>query len=247
MKDKTIIILPYIQEQAQGSELIISLKLWKKFCQFNFNMIVIGEFDKSLKDQFPWVEFIKCPTKTKIEGQYNPHLDIQHKMEVVINKYSQNYNAFIRTSDDVYPIKPFSLDDIKTPHYLAQSFDGAENRPQSYWLHNKWKTRQLLDAENLPHIDYTTHFPYYYEFSKLNEIWDKYNMRNESYVLEDLYFNYFEHPAPVLVDTIRLGIWFKCDYIKHFRQALENPNIKFICNSNYSWCEELENELRQII
>ena len=41
-------------------------------------------------------------------------------------------------------------------------------------------------------------------------------MRKESYVLEDIYFNFFKHEEPVLDSKIRLGIWsmdiFKNDF-----------------------------------
>lgn len=38
-------------------------------------------------------------------------------MELVIDKYKNEYDGFIRISDDVYAIKPFILNDIKTIYY----------------------------------------------------------------------------------------------------------------------------------
>ena len=96
---------------------------------------------------------------------------------------------------------------------------GEENKMEDIFL------------KNLPTIDYTTHYPYYYEFSKLKEIWDKFDMRSESYVLEDIYFNYFSHPEPIQVNCIRLGVWSKSDFDDKFQNAINDPNIKFICNS----------------
>ena len=149
--------------------------------------------------------------------------------------------------DDNYAIKPFSLEDITTVHYHAPSFTGMSGIPKTYWNYDKWKTRELLDNERLPFMNYTTHYPCYFEFKKLNEIWDKYNMRNESYVLEDIYFNYFKHNEPILDNTIRLGIWSKEIFNEFFKKAVDNPNIKFICNSNKGWSNELEEELWKII
>ena len=134
-------------------------------------------------------------------------------------------------ADDEYAIKPFTLKDILTIHYLTLSFIGNNKAPTSFWRHDKWKTRQLLDKENLPHINYTTHYPAYFEFKKIKEIWKKFNMSEESYVLEDIYFNYFEHPDAVRVDTIRLGIWNNMIYKNDFQKAVENPDINFVCNS----------------
>ena len=79
------------------------------------------------------------------------------------------------------------------------------------------------------------------------ELWDKYNLREESYVLEDIYFNSFVHIKPFLDDKIRLGIWNKEIYKNEFQKAMDNPNIKFICNSVEGWSKELENSLEEII
>jgi hypothetical protein len=72
-------------------------------------------------------------------------------------------------------------------------------------------------------------------------------MLNESYVLEDVYFNYFKHEDPILDSKIRLGIWSKEIYERDFQKAIENPNIKFMCNSVEGWCKELEDDLEKIV
>lgn len=247
IKNETLVVLPYKQNGSQGNEIRLALKGWKKFCKFNYHFIVIGEFDELLISEFPWVEFIYCPSKEKKEGQYNPHLDIQNKFKVVANTYSQMYNGFIYTTDDEYPVKPFELDDITRIYYRALDFTGIKGQPTSYWNHDKWKTRQLLDKENLPHINYTTHYPCYFEFKKFDEIQKKYNLFNESYVFDDVYFNYFKHEEPILDSEIRFGIWNKKIFDNDFQKAIENPNIKFVCNSVEGWSKELENELTKII
>lgn len=242
-----LVVLPYKQNGSQGNEIKLALNLWKKYCLFKYNFIVIGEFNESLKKGFPWVKFIYSPIIPYKIGQYNQHLDVQDKMEFVMNKYGDRHNGFIWMVDDNYAIKPFDINDIKTIHYHSSNFVGNEKQPTSYWNHDKWKTRQLLDKNNLPHYNYTTHFPCYFEFKKLKEIWDKFDMRNESYVLEDVYFNYFTHNEPVLDSTIRLGVWNKDIFKNEFKNAIDDPNIKFICNSVEGWSKELEEELKNII
>ena len=242
----SLIILPYIQSRSQGNEIKLCLNGWKKNCLFDYHFVVIGEFDESLKNEFPWVEFISCPSLPKKDGQYNPHLDIQNKFKVVSRMYSQIYDGFIYMTDDKYAIKPFNLDDITKTHYHALEFVGNEKAPKSYWNYDKWKTRQLLDREGLPHINYTTHYPCYFEFKKMEEIRKKYNLLEESYVFDDVYFNYFKHEEPILDNTIRLGVWNKDIFKNEFQKAVDNPNIKFICNSVEGWSEELENNLEII-
>ena len=247
LKQETLVVLPYKQSGSQGNEIRLALNGWRKFCQFKYHFIVIGEFDDSLKKDFPWVEFIYSPSVPKKEGQYNQHLDVQHCMETVMNKYSHIYNGFIWMVDDNYAIKSFELSDITKVYYHNITFVGDEKCPKSYWKYDKWKTRQLLDKEGLPHYNYTIHYPCYFEFKKLKEIWDKYDMMNESYVLEDIYFNYFKHEDPILDSEIRLGIWNNNIFKNEFQKAVNNPNIKFVCNSVEGWSKELEDNLKTII
>jgi hypothetical protein len=150
-------------------------------------------------------------------------------------------------TDDEYAVKPFELSDIKRIYYHNKTFIGNEKCPKSYWNFDKWKTRQLLDREGLPHVNYTTHYPCYFEFKKMDEIRKKYNLCEESYVFDDVYFNYFEHEEPVLDCEIRLGIWNNDIFKNEFDKALENPKIKFMCNSVDGWSKELETKLWEIV
>ena len=247
LKNEKLVVLPYKQSGSQGNEIRLALNAWKKFCNFNYHFVVIGEFDDNIKKDFPWVEFIYIPQNTKIDGQFSQHINVQNCMEIIMKKYDKVYDGFIWMVDDNYAIKPFYFEDIKKIHNHSESFVGNEKSPTHFWNHDKWKTRQLLDKENLPHINYTTHYPCYFDFNKLKEIWDKFNMRNESYVLEDVYFNYFPHEKPVLDSTIRFGIWNKSIFKNDFQKAVDNPNIKFVCNSVEGWSRELEDELWKIV
>ena len=247
LKKEILVILPYKQGGSQGKEIELCLSLWKKFCTFDYHFIVIGEFNKELQNKFPWVEFIYYQSLPKKDGQYNPHLDIQNKFKIVSRMYSQIYDGFIYITDDEYAIKPFNLDDIKKIYYHSLNFTGRKDQPTSYWNHDKWKTKELLVKENLPTINYTTHFPCYFEFKKFNEIQKKFNLLEESYVFDDIYFNYFKHEEPIKDDEIRLGIWNQKIFKEEFQKALDNPNIKFCCNSVEGWSKELENSLEEII
>lgn len=246
-ENKVLVVLPYSPKEAQGKELQLALKGWRKFCTFDYHFVVVGEFDTELVEEFPWVEFIECKQIEKIKCQYTPHLDVQRKMECVMEKYGNDYPGFIRTMDDIYAIKPFTLNDIITIHYNKDIIEGSERAPESYWLHDKWKTKQLLDREKLPHINYATHFPCYFEFDRLKEMWDKYNMREESYAYEDIYFNSFPHSRPVLDSEIRYIIYNISTSLNELPTMVEKPNIKFINNTISGWSRKLEEYLNNII
>lgn len=245
--DRKLVVLPYIQSRAQGQEIRLALSGWRKYCQSEYDFIVVGEFDHKLQQDFPWVKFIELPRKQKVDGQYNPHLDMQNKMEFIYRVFSKRYSGFIWMVDDNYAIKPFSIDEMITVHKHRPSFTGEESAPTSFWRHDKWKTRQLLDANNLPHINYTTHFPCYFSFERLKALWDKYDMRNNSYVVEDIYFNTYPHEEPVQDGTIRYGIWGPKQMGAPLEAAIASPNIKFLCNSVEGWSLELEQILSNLI
>lgn len=247
MNEEILVVLPYIQKGANGRELQLALECWKKFCLFKYHFVVIGDFDQSLKEEFEWVEFIECSQLPEKENQYNPHLDMINKMNIVMEKYYNTYNGFIRMVDDNYAIKPFDLNDIMTIHYNEKRILGISSMPTSHFIHNKWKTKNLLDEQHLPCIDYTTHFPRYYEFPRLREIIDKFDLLNESYVLEDIYFNYYPHEEPVNANTIRCTIYYSIKYETTFQKAIETPNVKFINTTPQGWCKEFENRLEQFL
>jgi hypothetical protein len=122
----------------------------------------------------------------------------------------------------------------------------VESLPTSFWKHDKWKTRRLLDANDLPHTNYTTHFPCYFNFDNLRLIWDRFGMRDESYVPEDVYFNVFGVSTPIPVNTIRYGIWGPDKMGEPLEAAIANPSIKFLCNSVEGWSLQLEATLQKI-
>jgi len=246
--DKEIlVVLPYKQAGSQGNELYLTLNLWRKFCTFKYHFVVIGEFDTKLSEKFPWVEFIYSKIRDKVEGQYNQHLDVAAKFMEVMDKYDEQYSGFIWIADDNYAVKPFKLSDITQVHYHSLSFVGEKNTPTNFWRHDKWKTRQLLDELGLSCVNYTTHYPCWFDMDNLRELIKKHNLLNESYVLEDIYFNYYDHDTPISDTEIRLGIWNHDIYRNDFKKALRNSKIKFMCNSVEGWSKELEEGLKKLL
>lgn len=245
--NEILVVLPYRQSKSQGTELRLALGGWRKNCEFKYHFAVIGEFDEDLAKEFDWVDFIRVPNLPGRPGQYNPHLNMLRAYEAAYKRFGDRYPGFLTMADDCYPIRPFSYFELYQTRYLRDSFTGTENLPASYWRHDKWKTRRLLDEEGLPHVNYTTHFPCYYNFKRLLEIWDRFGMRDESYVLEDVYFNYFEHEKPFPVQDIRYGVWGKARMGEPLEKALADPHVKFICNSVEGWSPELERILGDAI
>ena len=245
--DEVLVVLPYVRSGRQGNELRLALSAWRKFCKSKYHFVLIGDIEPDIQRDFNWVEFIPVPKVSKKADQYTPHLDIQHKMEIAYNLYKDKYPGFIWMVDDNYAIKPFYTYELKAIYMHSNSFSGEKNAPIFFWNHNKWKTKQLLVKEHLPGVNYTTHFPCYFDFTKLKDLWDKYNLREESYVVEDIYFNSYNHEIVAPASAVRLGIWNKQIFETEFEKAINNPEIKFVCNSVEGWSKELEEALWKII
>lgn len=241
--NKTLVVLAYKQAGSQGNELELCLQSWKQFCQFDYHFVVIGDFDNTLISKYDWVEFIHKDPLNPVPNQYNPHLDILSKLEYVMDKHKDIYKGFIWIADDNYAIKPFTLLDITTVHCHQSSIRG-KIFPTHYWIGDKNKTIELLEQQHLPTTNYTTHYPCYFETDKLKQLIEKYNLRKESYVVEDLYFNTYDHPEPISDTNIRITIWNKDEFKQQFQQAISNPNIKFIANGTKGWSKELEETLK---
>ena len=140
-KEEVLVVLPYSQKGAQGQEIKIALNGWRKYCQFNYHFVVIGDFKDNLPNEFPWVEWVYVKKNSKKEGQYNPHFDVFNKLLIAYQKYHKKYKGFIRMMDDFYAIKPFNFKDVSTIYYHSSSFTGDEKAPTYFWRHDLWKTR----------------------------------------------------------------------------------------------------------
>ena len=246
LRPETLVILPYVQRFSQGNEIRLCLNAWKKFCTFEYKFVVIGEFSDNLKTEYPWVEFVYVSKMKDIKREYTPHLDIFNKMFILMNKY-YSYQNFIYITDDEYAIKPFTLKDITTTHYLSKEIKGNPNAPLNHWFNNLWKTKQYLLKNNYPIINYVTHYPVYFNIDKLLKLNKRIKLKRNSYILENLYFNMFPTKNMIQVDSIRLGVWDNDIFRDKFKDAINDPNIKFVCNSVKGWSKELEIELNKII
>lgn len=107
----------------------------------------------------------------------------------------------------------------------AQDFCGDDQ--SNGWARDMWKTKQLLVREGLPHVNYTTHLPQWYSWTRLERIWKKYDMEHNSYVIENIYYNVYQSPIPPELlnndtDTIRLGVWRAGLPMSEFRAKTEN-------------------------
>ena len=193
-----LVVTPYVA--GQGNELELSIIGWKKYFCTPFRRVVIGDRPGCLS-RHPEVEFIPMERAKAVEGMYRPHLDMAAKWLEICRRFGGTHEGFVRVADDCYPLNPFTIDDVRVLKIQSNEIKGDASAAASYWLHDKWRTRQLLDREGLPRRNFTIHSPMWYDIKSLRSLIEKYDLTHNSYVIEDLYFNTFHPSDPaVLLD-----------------------------------------------
>lgn len=241
MREKILVVIPYLASAAQGDELSLAIDGWHKHFTEPHTIVVVGDYHPAtLRD---YVQFIHCPRIEPMEGQYTPHLDHVHKFRMVRDAFP-NSKGFIYTCDDIYAMADFCLEDVlapKFPEIATKWLDEKDWDKKSIdWWSDRGKTAELCRKENLPVRDWVCHLPVYYEWDKLLAIYDKYDCDHNSYVVENIYFNMFP-PTREPIDA------------REYRDAVHTTNptlrpigsVKWIYNANSGWSERLEALLKE--
>lgn len=234
-----LVVTPYIS--SPGNEIELSIIGWNKYFATPFTRVIIGDRPKCL-DRYPEVVHIPMARVSPIPGMYQPHLDMASKFFEITRLYPGE-EGFIRVADDCYPVRPFSLDDVRVLKMQSPSFSGNEHSANG-WKRDKWKTRQLLDHIGAPHRNFTIHSPMWYDMTRIRELIERFALRFNSYVIEDLYFNIY-HPSekPVLLDYVNenyRGMINSSNGISTTRSFAEITATKlWFFNTNDGWSHHL--------
>ena len=230
------VIIPYIKSEAQGNELLYAIQGWKKHFKYEHQIIVVGDYiDIIPKD----VIYLKYNRTEKDNINYRANLDIIRKLKYAIDKL--NLKEFIYTCDDIYAINDFSLNDIKITKIFEDEMSVIKSSLDC-WITDLYKTKECCRKNNLPIKDYVCHLPVLFNSEKFNYIINKYDCLNNSYVIENLYFNTFIDDNKIYVcDSNYLSIFNKQSYKYDIDNVLKNKT--WIVNSVENWCDELNNIL----
>ena len=244
MKNKTIIVIPYCSEGAQGRELEYAVAGWRKHFKEDYLIVIAGEnhpVTATGKD----IVCIESPRVPGREGQYRQHLDYVSCLKKVREAFPKS-KGFVFVADDCYAVNDFDLSDIK---FLKQLRDNIPFEPGSpnAWKRDQAKTRERLVADGYPTRDFTTHLPQWYEWDKLAAIWERYDMENESYLMEDLYYNiYYPTRIPMTVrdewDNVKCGLYVVNIYAEGIRNAMRRKI--WLTNNPTGWTSDLDAVLR---
>lgn len=242
--NKILIVIPYFANQAQGRELEYAVAGWRKYFKENFCIVLVGDYHKVVESGDD-ITFIHCPrVGVQTLDNYRKHIDHVNKF-LRVRKMFPDSTGFVYTCDDIYPVNDFTMEDILQPKIVSMHIKGDANHKNG-WVRDNVKTREKLLQEGLPDKNWVCHLPVYYEWDKLLAIYYKYNCRNCSYVVENLYFNiYFGDADPININdvqTITYKLWDKSGDIDSFKAATKT--VKWLCNSVRGWRPEMETVLK---
>jgi len=244
-KNKVLVVIPYCSEGAQGRELEYAVAGWRRHFKEKYLIVLAGEYHPIVEtgDDIVCIESERVPEK---EGQYRQHLDYVSCFKKVRAAFPQS-KGFVFVADDCYAVNDFDMIDILV---LKQQSEELPDVPMPFggWAGDRQKTRDRLLKDGYPIRNYTTHIPLYFEWKKLEDLWARYDMENESYVFEDLYFNiYYPTRIPLQLDVnydnFKCGIYRSDPNIHKLRRAFKKQI--WITNSPIGFVPELREMLEE--
>ena len=183
------VLIPYIRQESQGNELELAITGWIRHFKETFRITVIGDHHPCVEKFGHMIHFLgqlrtfqyQCP------GQYVAHIDIERKVRAFLTE-NPDTDLFVLTSDDTYPIRDFTLEDISTPSWRMTNMPVVKES-SNWWVLDMSKTHMALRDLDLPEYGYVLHQPRVYETKPYNAIVDYFDMTENSFVMEDLYYN----------------------------------------------------------
>lgn len=241
--DSYLVIIPYLAKEAQGNELQLALKGWRRHFLAPHRIVVVGD-----EPRFPineWAGFIPCPRIKPVEGQYLPHLDIIHKIDVALRLFPE-YEGFIYTCDDIFSVNDFGPEEILFPKVQDAVMPFVADDEGNGWWRDLGKTRTVCERNGYGLRNWVCHIPVYYDRLKYLDIIDRHGCRETSYIIENLYFNaFYGNRVPLVLgkgNNLKYpvqGAFNRKEVEAAFREKI------WIYTSVSGWCEELEEMLEE--
>ena len=227
-----LVVIPYRKKEAQGNELELAVKGWKKYFKEDFQIVIVGDNEEYLPE-----DVIHVHHECIID---NPPLDIVSKLREVMLRFPQAENIIL-TNDDIYPVNDFSLTEIQLLRVDGLLTD-KKNTGKLY-SENRLRTMNLLEKEGRSLYDYGTQTPVFLEVEKLLALFEKYSMDTEAYLITSLYFNtYFSARVPFVHhlenDNFKVGVCRPDANLRRLKELI--PRKIWVYNSVAGWNEDFQ-------
>jgi hypothetical protein len=243
--ERYLVVIPYFSGGAQGRELEYAVAGWRRHFKENYLIVLVGDYHPVV-DTGDDIKFIKCERVGPQEPEnYRPHIDFVNKFKAVRKQFPKE-NGFIFVADDVYAINDFDIHDIMIFKQNGNNLDSYDC--SSPFRSDKVRTREKLKELGYPQRNFTTHLPQWYEWDKLEALWERFDMEHTSYVFEDLYYNiYYPNRIPLQLhidhDNMKCGIYRPNPRMNYIHNAFKDKI--WIQNSVEGWIPALDELLSQ--
>jgi len=170
-------VWPYWYGGASGDEIRFSVRSVEKFFQGKAKCLIIG-------DKPPWYSGPHLK-KNRIgkDTNHRRFRDTLSKLYWMATRPEVD-NEFIWMMDDIYFLKPFSVEDIQQPR--AEQWGPSEFNS---WQRRKTNTMATLAERERTTHDYATHMPHHVEKEKLAALFEEFNLHENTLLWEVLYGN----------------------------------------------------------
>lgn len=185
------IVYPYSKDKAKWVEIIYSIKSIRKyFTEESYQIHIIGPIDP----QIPDTNFIPYFDKEGFTAEQANGGKLFYCCHV--------FEEFIWMNDDMYLLKPTSIEDIKTLQPLC-NMTKYKTRGTNRWQTLLWNTHDLLKQMEIKDVyNYSTHTPQYYNSEKLKWLNNIISIFEGKALLEIAYFNWFQETVPEFMTEI---------------------------------------------
>lgn len=181
--DAVQFVWPYWHAGANGDEIRWSVRSVETMFQGTAKITIVGDCP-------PWYYGHHIPKKRVSARTPNRAFRDMLSKVWVMASHAEIDDVFVWMMDDVYFIKPVTIEDIATPRA-----DRWMRSQGNSWQRRKFNTMTLLESLEKPTHDYATHLPHYVEKQLLRQMYDEHNLHKNTLLWEVLYGNLFrENP-----------------------------------------------------
>jgi len=224
-------VWPYWDGGANGDELRWSIRSVEQFFQGRAKITIIG--DKPDWYQGHVIHKKRVPAAT-------PNRAFRDMLSKVfyIASHAEIDEQCIWMMDDIYFLKPFSLEDIKAPRAEPWRRSIANS-----WQRRKTVTMQALALQGLTKHDYATHMPHWLEKARLRTMFDDFNLHENTMLWEVLYGNlYREKPQRTRPFFARLK---NQGTAEEYRDVTRNATV--MNHIEAAWCVGMRDFLAELL
>jgi hypothetical protein len=175
-------VWPYWHAGANGDEIRFSVRSVETFFDGRAKCTVIG-------DKPPWFNGHYIPQqRVPARTQSRSYRDMLTKVWTMAT-HPEIDTDFVWMMDDIYFLKPFTVEDIETPR--AERWRASD---YNKWQRLKTQSMAALTEKGFANNDYATHMPHHVEKDKLQSLYETYDLHNKTLLWEILYGNTYRGP-----------------------------------------------------